>query len=69
MSFAEPGLSSIPRAKSYAPTRCYNPTRAPFDGTTVARMSFTGQPAEGPLIIAARGRPALPPLSEEERAK
>ncbi|XP_052121988.1 uncharacterized protein LOC113201883 [Frankliniella occidentalis] len=69
MSFLEPDLSRFERQKSYAPARCYNPSRAPFDGTTVARMSYTGEQPTGPLIVAARGRPALEPLSEEERAK
>ncbi|KAJ1520267.1 hypothetical protein ONE63_004471 [Megalurothrips usitatus] len=69
MSFMEPDMSLFSRQQSYAPARCYNPSASPFDGTTVARMSFTGEQPEGPLIVAARGRPSLPPLSEEERAK
>ncbi|KAE8752830.1 hypothetical protein FOCC_FOCC000568 [Frankliniella occidentalis] len=50
MSFLEPDLSRFERQKSYAPARCYNPSRAPFDGTTVARMSYTGEQPTGPLI-------------------
>ncbi|XP_034231285.1 uncharacterized protein LOC117639578 isoform X2 [Thrips palmi] len=69
MSFVEPDLSRFERQKSYAPARRYNPSQAPFDSTTVARLSFTGEQPEGPLIIASRNRPPMPPLSEEERAK